>query len=69
MAGMEHDTRSKPAIGHNVGTAVHQGVGARGQSHCEHTAPTVVRGGSCSRPIKSSVQQRPLARFRRNEEE
>ena len=30
MAGMEHDTHSKPAIGHNdVDTAVHKTVGAR----------------------------------------
>ena len=69
MAGMEHDTHSKPAIGHHVGTAVHKAVGARGRFHCEHAAPAVARGGSCSSAMDSSVEQRLLALVRRNEEE
>ena len=69
MAGMEHDTHSKPAIRHHVATAVHKGVGARGRFHCERAAPAVARGGNCSSAMDSSVQQRLVALVRRNEEE
>ena len=69
MAGMEHDTHSKPTIRHHVATAVHKVVGARGQLHCEHAAPTVACGGNCSSAMDSSVQQRLVALVRRNEEE
>ena len=69
MAGMEHDTRSKPAICTHVVTAVHKGVGECGRFHCEHAAPTVARGGNCSSAMDSSVQQRLVALVRRNEEE
>ena len=69
MAGVEHDMHSKPAIRHHVGTAVHKAVGARGEFHCEHAAPTVARGGNCSSAMESSVEQRPVALVRRNEEE
>ena len=69
MAGMEHDTHSKPAIGHHVGTAVHKAVGARGQIHCERAAPAVAHGGNCSSATESSVQRRLVVLVRRNEEE
>ena len=46
MAGMEHDTHSKPAIRHHVATAVHKAVGARGQIHGERAVPTVARGAN-----------------------
>jgi hypothetical protein len=64
MVGMEeHDMHSKPPICHNVVTAVHKGVGARGklQLHCAHAAPTVASGGNCSSAMDSSVQQRSAA--------
>ena len=69
MAGMEHDTRSKPAIRHHVVTAVHKAVGARSQIHCERAAPAVARGGNCSSAMDSSVEERLVALVRRNEEE
>ena len=69
MGGMEHDTHSKTPICHNVVTAVHKAVGARGQLHCEHAAPVVARGGICSSAMDSSVQQRPVALVRRIEED
>ena len=69
MAGMEHDTRSKPAICTHVVTAVHKGVGARGQFHCERAVPVVARGTKWSRAMENSAQQRLVAHVRRNEEE
>ena len=69
MAGMEHDTRSKPAIHCHVATAVHKGIGSRGLIHCPHAAPTVTCGANCSCAMKSSVQQRLVVLVRRNEEE
>ena len=69
MAGMEHDTHSKPAIRHHVATAVHKAVGARGQIHGERAVPTVARGANYSSAMESSVEQRLVALVRRNEEE
>ena len=69
MAVMEHDTRSKPAIGHHIRTAVHKAVEARGQIRCERAAPAVARDGNWSSAMESSVEQRLVALVRRNEEE
>ena len=69
MAGMEHDTRSKPAICHHVATAVHKAVGARSQIHCERAAPAVARGGNYSSAMESSVQRRLVVLVQRKKEE
>ena len=55
MADMEHDTHSKPAIHCHVATAVHKGIGAHGQFHCAHAAPTVACGANRSGAMKSRL--------------
>jgi len=66
MADMEHDTHSKPAIHCHVATAVHKGIGAHGQFHCSHAAPTVACGANCSGAMKSRLLLRSEALARRN---